>query len=139
MKVFSLFLRQLVAGAVLLAASATASVDVLRDYLWTNRVIITFSTSESTPERLLLIKQIAQYPCEFRKRDLVHIDLISGSVDYQSLSQRFAMEGKDFKLVLIGKDGKIKLQATAVALEDIFALIDTMPMRKKEMRGEKCQ
>lgn len=139
MKVFSLFLRQLVAGAVLLAASATASVDVLRDYLWTNRVIITFSTNESTPERLLLIKQIAQYPCEFRKRDLVHIDLISGSVDYQSLSQRFAMEGKDFKLVLIGKDGKIKLQATAVALEDIFALIDTMPMRKKEMRGEKCQ
>jgi hypothetical protein len=139
MKVFSLFLRQLVAGAVLLAASATASVDVLRDYLWTNRVIITFSTSESTPERLLLIKQIAQYPCEFRKRDLVHIDLISGSVDYQSLSQRFAMEGKDFKLVLIGKDGKIKLLTTAVALEDIFALIDTMPMRKKEMRGEKCQ
>jgi hypothetical protein len=139
MKVFSLFLRQLVAGAVLLAASATASVDVLRDYLWTNRVIVTFSTNESTPERLLLIKQIAQYPCEFRKRDLVHIDLISGSVDYQSLSQRFAMEGKDFKLVLIGKDGKIKLQATAVALEDIFALIDTMPMRKKEMRGEKCQ
>lgn len=127
------------AGAVLLAASATASVDVLRDYLWTNRVIVTFSTNESTPERRLLIKQIAQYPCEFRKRDLVHIDLISGSVDYQSLSQRFAMEGKDFKLVLIGKDGKIKLQATAVALEDIFALIDTMPMRKKEMRGEKCQ
>lgn len=127
------------AGAVLLAATATASVDVLRDYLWTNRVIVTFSTNESTPERLLLIKQIAQYPCEFRKRDLVHIDLISGSVDYQSLSQRFAMEGKDFKLVLIGKDGKIKLQATAVALEDIFALIDTMPMRKKEMRGEKCQ
>ena len=139
MKVFSLFLRQLVAGAVLLAATATASVDVLRDYLWTNRVIITFSANESTPERRLLIKQIALHPCEFRKRDLVHIDLISGSVDYQSLSQRFAMEGKDFKLVLIGKDGKIKLQATAVALEDIFALIDTMPMRKKEMRGEKCQ
>ena len=139
MKVFSLFLRQLVAGAVLLAATATASVDVLRDYLWTNRVIITFSANESTPERRLLIKQIAQYPCEFRKRDLVHIDLISGSVDYQSLSQRFAMEGKDFKLVLIGKDGKIKLLTTAVALEDIFALIDTMPMRKKEMRGEKCQ
>ena len=139
MKVFSLFLRQLVAGAVLLAASATASVDVLRDYLWTNRVIVTFSANESAPERRLLLKQIAQYPCEFRKRDLVHIDLISGSADYQSLSQRFAMDGKDFKLVLIGKDGKIKLQATAVALEDIFALIDTMPMRKKEMRGEKCQ
>ena len=139
MKVFSLFLRQLVAGTVLLAASATASVDVLRDYLWTNRVIVTFSANESAPERLLLLRQIAQHPCEFRKRDLVHIDLISGSVDYQSLSQRFAMDGKDFKLVLIGKDGKIKLHTTAVSLEDIFALIDTMPMRKKEMRGEKCQ
>ena len=139
MKVFSLFLRQLVAGTVLLAASATASVDVLRDYLWTNRVIVTFSANETAPERLLLLRQIAQHPCEFRKRDLVHIDLISGSVDYQSLSQRFAMDGKDFKLVLIGKDGKIKLHTTAVSLEDIFALIDTMPMRKKEMRGEKCQ
>ena len=82
------------AGAVLLAASATASVDVLRDYLWTNRVIVTFSANESAPERRLLLKQIAQHPCEFRKRDLVHIDLISGSVDYQSLSQRFAMEGR---------------------------------------------
>ena len=127
------------AGTVLLAASATASVDVLRDYLWTNRVIVTFSANESAPERLLLLRQIAQHPCEFRKRDLVHIDLISGSVDYQSLSQRFAMDGKDFKLVLIGKDGKMKLHTTAVSLEDIFALIDTMPMRKKEMRGEKCQ
>ena len=127
------------AGAVLLAASATASVDVLRDYLWTNRVIVTFSANESAPERRLLLKQIAQYPCEFRKRDLVHIDLIFGSADYQSLSQRFAIDGKDFKLVLIGKDGKIKLHTTAVSLEDIFALIDTMPMRKKEMRGEKCQ
>ena len=136
---FSLFLNQLLAGAVLLAASATASADVLRDYLWTNRVIVTLSANESAPERLLLLKQIAQHSCEFRKRDLVHMDLLFGSVDYQSLSQRFATDGKDFELVLIGKDGKIKLHTTSVALEDIFALIDTMPMRKKEMRREKCQ
>ena len=136
---FSLFLNQLLACGVLLIASATASADVLRDYLWTNRVIVTLSANESVPERLLLLKQIAQHPCEFRKRDLVHIDLLSGSEDYQSLSERFAMAGKDFKLVLIGKDGKIKLHTNAVALEDIFALIDTMPMRKKEMRGERCK
>ena len=134
----SLCLNQLVAGAVLLAASATASADALRDYLWTHRVIVTFSAHESAPERRLLRQQIEQHSCEFRKRDLVHVDLISGSPAYQALSQRFAIAGKDFKLVLVGKDGKTKLSTNAVALEDIFALIDTMPMRKQEMRDEQC-
>ncbi len=116
-----------------------ASADLLREYLWTNRVLVTFSAHESTPERLLLLRQIEQHKCEFRRRDLVHIDLIAGSVDYRSLGQRFSVSGKDFKIALVGKDGKTRLDADKAALQDIFVLIDTRPMRKKEMLVEKCQ
>ena len=40
-----------------------------------------------------------------------------------------------FKLVLVGKDGGVKLEQDAVlAPEELFAVIDRMPMRRNEMR-----
>ena len=113
--------------------------ESLKDYRWTNRVIITFSNSEENPDRRFLIQQIKQYPCEYRKRDLVHIDLIQGSDEYNRLSQKFSLpERNSFKLLLIGKDGEIKLSTNRVELKDVFSLIDTMPMRKREIHSEKC-
>lgn len=113
--------------------------ETLRDYRWTNRVIITFSNSEENPDRRFLIQQIKQYPCEYRKRDLVHIDLIQGTDEYNRLSQKFSLpERNSFKLLLIGKDGEIKLSTSRVELKDVFSLIDTMPLRKRELQSEKC-
>ena len=41
-----------------------------------------------------------------------------------------------FKLVLVGKDGGVKLEQDAVlAPEELFAVIDRMPMRRNEMRN----
>ena len=113
--------------------------ESLKDYRWTNRVIITFSNSEENPDRRFLIQQIKQYPCEYRKRDLVHIDLIQGSDEYNRLSQKLSLpERNSFKFLLIGKDGEIKLSTNRVELKDVFSLIDTMPMRKRELQSEKC-
>ena len=113
--------------------------ETLKDYRWTNRVIITFSNSEENPDRRFLIQQIKQYPCEYRKRDLVHIDLIQGTDEYSRLSQKFSLpERNSFKLFLIGKDGELKLSTNRVELKDVFSLIDTMPMRKRELQSEKC-
>lgn len=133
-----IFLFQALLGIVLLFTIESASADLLKDYLWTNRVLITFSDKVDSPERLDLLRQITRQSCEYRKRDLVHIDLIYGSIDYQTLSQKFSVSPREFKLVLIGKDGKLKLYTNTVVLDDIFALIDTMPIRKKEMRVESC-
>ena len=38
----------------------------------------------------------------------------------------------EFRLILIGKDGWIKLNTRKTSLEEIFSLIDTMPMRQEE-------
>lgn len=40
-----------------------------------------------------------------------------------------------FEVLLIGKDGQVKLRrAKPVAVSELTALIDTMPMRQREMR-----
>ena len=45
---------------------------------------------------------------------------------------------KSPRLILIGKDGGIKLNSRKTSLEEIFSLIDTMPMRQEEMLNDKC-
>jgi hypothetical protein len=113
--------------------------DPLTQHLWKRRVILSFSASQSSPERIFLLKQIEQYPCEFDDRQMVHIDLIAGSSDYQLLSNKFSVPKKDFNLVLLGKDGDVKLLTSQPSLETLLTLIDTMPMRKREMRTGSCR
>jgi len=124
---------------ILIFMNSPMHADPLKDYLWTNRVIITFSNTASNKERLLLNQQIDAEKCEYRLRDLVHIDLIKGSDDYERLRHKFAIaDHPEFKLLLIGKDGKEKLNTISGDLKAIFAVVDSMPMRKKEMHSSKC-
>lgn len=129
---------KLLTAAALLAVCFSTDAEQLKEYLWTNRVLVTFASEKSTPERLSIIKQITEHPCEFRKRDLVHIDLIAGSNDYQALSQKFSITEKEFKLVLIGKDGKVKLNTNSPSIKELFFFIDGMPLRKREVSTERC-
>jgi hypothetical protein len=112
--------------------------EPLTEYLWKSRVVLSFSAAKSTPERILLLKQIEQYQCEFDDRQMVHIDLIAGSNDHQLLSREFSLPNKDFNLVLLGKDGDVKLLTSQPSLENLLTLIDTMPMRQRELRIGSC-
>lgn len=122
-----------------LVMNLQSQAESLKEYLWTNRVIITFSTSAANKERQLLIKQIATDHCEYKHRDLVHLDLIKGSDEYERLIHKFSItDHAEFKMLLIGKDGKLKLNTNSSDLKSVFSVIDTMPMRKKEMHIGKC-
>lgn len=122
-----------------LLLSFSTHADPLKDYLWTNRIIISFSNTASNTERHLLIQQIEAEKCEYRLRDLVHIDLIKGSAEYERLRHKFSIaDHPEFKLLLIGKDGKEKLSTNSGDLKAIFSVVDSMPMRKKEMHSAKC-
>ena len=59
----------------------------LKDHLWKNRVIITFSASAKVPERLALQKQMEKRACAFTDRNLVHMDLLQGSEDFDEMSR----------------------------------------------------
>ena len=68
---------------------------------------------------------------------LGHCPLSESSGDY--LREKFSIKSSIFTVLLIGKDGGLKLRREGgVELDEIFSLIDTMPMRQREMR-EKSQ
>ena len=52
--------------------------------------------------------------------------------------ENLSLSPSEFRLILIGKDGWIKLNTIKTSLEEIFSLIDTMPMRQEEMLNDKC-
>lgn len=112
--------------------------EPLKEYLWKRRVVLSFSAAKSTPERISLLKQIEKYQCEFDDRQMVHIDLIAGSSDHQLLSRQFSVPNTNFNLVLLGKDGGVKLLTSQPSLENVLTLIDTMPMRQRELRIGSC-
>ena len=112
--------------------------EPLKEYLWKRRVVLSFSAAKSTPERVSLLKQIEKYQCEFNDRQMVHIDLIAGSSDHQLLSRQFSVPNTNFNLLLLGKDGGVKLLTSQPSLENVLTLIDTMPMRQRELRIGSC-
>ena len=52
-----------------------------------------------------------------------------------NIRSQFRIRGGGFSVVLVGKDGGVKARyAKAPDLDDVFSLIDGMPMRRSEMR-----
>ena len=71
----------------------------------------------------------------FRDRDMVLIELFGpDSSGHSALRSKLNLEEGLFTALLIGKDGGEKLRSQKpVPMAEIFALIDSMPMRKQEM------
>ena len=59
----------------------------------------------------------------------------AGPVSAVDLREVYGALPHEFRVVLVGKDGGVKLrQEEPISAADLFALIDSMPMRKQEMR-----
>lgn len=68
---------------------------------------------------------------ELNERDIVVIDVD----DDRSLYARYRVTEGVFTVILIGKDGTEKLRRNEILPPDeLFAIVDAMPMRKAEMR-----
>ena len=72
---------------------------------------------------------------EFFERGLSRMNTTPlDSVEVHSIRKHYEIPQRAFKVILIGKDGGVKLkQDDTVSLEVIFERIDAMPMRKNEI------
>jgi hypothetical protein len=56
----------------------------------------------------------------------------------RDIRERLGLKTGTFQVVLIGKDGGVKLRSSEpVSMKDLFGLIDSMPMRQQEMESKK--
>jgi hypothetical protein len=135
-------------ATVLLAVGHTGyAMDSLSKYEWKNRVVVLFGD----PQDDRLVRQIdilTSRPDEISDRDMVilHVDgddvrSIFGDaalVNARQLRKEADINGDEFKALLVGKDGGIKLaSAEVITDEKLFSLIDQMPMRRSERGAEK--
>ena len=125
--------------------SATAVAAELSDYRWERRPLLVFAPTDSDPSLVATLSRIEASRCDFADRDMVigvvvsegnstldgHVINIDAS---QRLTNQYAIGENAFSVVLIGKDGGEKLRVNEVPdLQDIYAVIDGMPMRSREM------
>ncbi len=126
---FSLF------SAALLATLATAPLaDPLEPYLWQNRPIVVFA---NTPDDLLFKRQmelLVDGEAELEERDVVVI--VDTDADAEETTElRKKLRPRGFQLVLIGKDGQVKLRKPRPwTVRELSRVIDKMPMRQQELR-----
>ncbi len=126
--------------------SAPARPLNLSQFQWKNRLLFLFAPDRDHPVFDKLQKSLTDQESEAAERDLKIFKILeSGSssmnTEYldpqtsQSLRKKFNIPRGAFAVILVGKDGGIKLKRQEYTqLKDIFALIDAMPMRREEMR-----
>jgi hypothetical protein len=118
----------------------------LNAYQWKNRLLFLFATSEEDPSYFSLKEEIEHQAMEVLDRDLLIAHVLEkgegrwgkvrlSSEQAFSLRKELSVPPGQFMVILIGKDGGEKFrQDRNVELEEIFNIIDAMPMRQQEMK-----
>lgn len=117
----------------------------LEQFKWKNRLLLVFAPDSNHPLFESLQRDISTRKHEVDDRDLVVFEILGIGTSKRdgtqldphtaaSLRERFDVSPKAFSLILVGKDGGVKLRRNdPVDLEEIFRLIDSMSMRQDEM------
>ncbi len=110
--------------------------DPLAAYRWKFRVLLVFAPRADATALAEQRRFIENKKTGFQDRDLVVLELTNGA-KAEALRQQFSVKPEVFAVILIGKDGGEKLRQTKpVAPGELFDLIDSMPMRQREMRRQ---
>lgn len=120
--------------------------DLLREYRWKNRLVLIFSVDSSHKQSIAQLDELNGVKDGLDERELltflVRKDRVTdqgnqsvSAINAVSLRNQFSIEQEEFAVLLIGKDGGVKLRSKEkVSAVDLFALIDGMPMRSSEIR-----
>ncbi|MDQ3248504.1 MAG: DUF4174 domain-containing protein [Chloroflexota bacterium] len=121
------------------------STNELEAYQDQKRLLLIFATSITQPAYIEQQTLLQGHEGEGEARDLLVFHLLGDGISFvaeaqlaaeavANLRRRFGVAEAVFTLVLIGKDGTEKWRAgQPTPLPEIFAKIDSMPMRRHEM------
>ena len=115
----------------------------LSDYKWKNRVLILSDTDSERSNSKQAYHLVNSQLNLWQERDIVVLFLFNKELTTTSaerINYKIEFPKKFNGYILIGKDGGIKLKETYPLIpKKVFDLIDSMPMRKAEMRAKNDQ
>ena len=130
----------LLAGFALLAGAAAAGAAEedphdLSQYLWTARPIVIFADTPNDPRLLRQLRDLEAAREQLDDRDVVVIvDTDPGPSRFETTPLREQFRPHDFNILLIDKDGEIKLRRPSpVTASQLIRMIDRQPLRQQEL------
>lgn len=131
----------LLALSLFMIASAEATtVDSLSDLQWKKRIILVANPEQKSD----IINTLNRFHDDIEERDIAWFVVVGDNLESnmtdlgpalsQAVHDRLVTATDQQQVVLIGKDGGIKDRSSQLNLERLFAMIDSMPMRIREMR-----
>jgi Domain of unknown function (DUF4174) len=133
-------------------AGCPAQPSTLRAMRDCYRPLLVFAPAMDNAQMVEQLNQLKGHAIDVKSRDLLYVPIVpeghnqpilSSRVHTASLSEdelaamrhHFKVEPDEFLVILIGKDGEEKLNSrTPVSVDQLKQLIDSMPMRKSEIK-----
>ncbi|WP_276120081.1 DUF4174 domain-containing protein [Pararhizobium qamdonense] len=136
--------RLLVASLFALTSSQVLAMDSLSDLAWKNRVVLVFG-NYGDPKVARQVEALETEEAKLAERDIVVIRVSKEgassaygnipALNSAKLRKDAKIEDDGFHVVLVGKDGGIKLRSEdIVGNVEMFDLVDSMPMRQAERK-----
>ena len=132
-------------ATISLGGAAMAAARPLERWRWQSRLVVVLAERLDDPLLEAQLRLLQDASDGLLERDMVVVtaagDVVTidgreaADVTVESLRAAYAAPGSGSQVLLIGKDGGVKLRSTEpVSTEELFALIDSMPMRRREMQ-----
>lgn len=135
--------------AILLISGSTYSqmLSDLSEYRWQNRLVLLFAPHVDNTQYQQQYQLLHDDQSGLDERDLLIFSVLPNRViedgdlatveQATKLRKHYRVSDAAFLIVLIGKDGSEKMRSDKVVpREELYALIDAMPMRRREMNRD---
>tara|TARA_B100000575_G_C22572582_1_gene362170 strand:- start:9 stop:431 length:423 start_codon:yes stop_codon:yes gene_type:complete len=107
----------------------------LSEYQWNHRPVVVFANSDEDINYKRQIKMLERDIESLFDRDII---ILTDTTPSPATPLRAALRPRGFALLLIGKDGQVKLRKPfPLSVRELSRAIDKMPMRRQELIQEK--
>lgn len=114
---------------------APATMEDLSEFRWKKRPVLVFADSEDDPAFIEQMALLRARQDALETRDII---VLTDTDPAARTALRLKMRPRGFMLVLVGKDGGVKLRKPFPwDVREISRSVDKMPMRQREIREEK--
>ena len=134
-------LRCIVLLLLMLQLNTMSSQD-LREFKWKKRILLLMDTKNDLNTRYLQLSEFNARYNEMKERDLVLFvyngkEVLDRDGMITDINPDNLTYGEFQGIILIGKDGGVKFRKKyLVEANEVFDLIDQMPMRRAEMKNK---